>query len=85
MPKSKFVIIPKFMAKIDTFSIHLTISHGIKWRSVTLGNQKDVSGVRGSHPERLDRRIVLERMGIADFNMRKCGFSGHLKINMVTF
>ena len=39
-----------------------------------------MSGVRGSPGDGLERRIVDEKMGIADFNMRKIVIFDHQRI-----
>ena len=46
-------------------------SHGIRCQSVTLGNQKDVSGVRGSHWGLPDRKIGVEKIWLAEFRHEK--------------
>ena len=53
------------------FSGVITWWNGIGDKSVTLGNQNNMSGVRGSHWDGLDRKIVLVKIGIADSNMKK--------------
>ena len=53
------------------FSGVIICCNGIGDKSVTLGNQNNMSGVRGSPWDGLDRKIVLEKIGIPDSNMEK--------------
>ena len=41
-----------------------------------------MSGVRGSYWDGLDRKIILEKTGNADFNLMKCWILSHIRINI---
>ena len=56
-------------------------SHGIRCQSVTLGNQKDVFGVRGSHWGLPDRKIGVEKIWLAEFRHEKTSKNDDHEIN----
>ena len=56
------------------FSGVIICCNGIGDKSVTLGNQNNMSGVRGSPWDGLDRKIVLEKIENADSNIENDDF-----------
>ena len=85
LPKCPSVTFPFFMPDFGMFSGIIISSYGLSHQSLTLGNQYNMSGVRGSYWDGLDRKIILEKMENADFNLMKCWILNHIRINIGAF